>query len=265
MRRDIDDALRGWPHDPSSNEVEAREVRARDGRTVVQIRIDLGVLQMEADGRPDGEQPRGYETYLDYLYHRAARRRSRDSEPYTMAPVQCAEADRELVQFYHRRVAMLALQQYDKALRDAQHSLDLIEFISDHGPDDEYIARHERLRGSVIFDYVQAAAALALERCRPEEAIEAVRKGAEMLENHRKLWQDRFDLEDEAAVEDIMPDSALIERLERLETEIRHHFDVPKTLHEQLAEAVAHEDYERAAHLRDQIRANENRSTRSNF
>jgi hypothetical protein len=28
MRRDIDEALRGWPYDPDLDEIEAREVRA---------------------------------------------------------------------------------------------------------------------------------------------------------------------------------------------------------------------------------------------
>ena len=47
----------------------------------------------------------------------------------------------------------------------------------------------------------------------------------------------------------------LIEQLRVLEGEIRKNFAVSKTLREQLDEAVAREDYERAAWLRDQIRA----------
>ena len=71
MRRDIDEALQGWPYEPEPNEFVAREVRARDGRTVLQIRIELGVLQLEVEGRPDGVRPHGFATYLDYLRHRA--------------------------------------------------------------------------------------------------------------------------------------------------------------------------------------------------
>ena len=46
----------------------------------------------------------------------------------------------------------------------------------------------------------------------------------------------------------------LIEQLRALEGEIRKNFAVSKTLREQLDEAVATEDYERAARLRDLIR-----------
>ena len=54
MRRDLDDVIQGWPYDPEPGEHLAREVRARDGRKVLQVRIELGVLQLEVTGRPDG-------------------------------------------------------------------------------------------------------------------------------------------------------------------------------------------------------------------
>ena len=59
---------------PEPGEVVAREVRARDGRNVLQIRIELGLLQLEVEGRPDGVRPHSFPTYLDYLRHRAAAR-----------------------------------------------------------------------------------------------------------------------------------------------------------------------------------------------
>ena len=266
MRRDIDDALRGWTYDPGHDEIEAREVRARDGRMVVQIRIDLGLLQMESDGRPDGSRPRGFATFLDYLRRRAKRRRrprtdamAEQAPPWSMSPEHCAEADRELVQYYHRRVALLSLQQYDRARRDADHSLALMDFIAEFGPTADYIARHERLRGGVLFDRTQASAAMALEGGSPEDSIEAIREGVERLERHGRAWgdleDDLIEEEPEDEEDDETPLAVYIDRLRRLEGEIRHHFDVPKTLRERLNEAVEHEDYELAARLRDEMRA----------
>ena len=51
------------------------------------------------------------------------------------------------------------------------------------------------------------------------------------------------------------PNPSLIEQLRIFEQEIRKNYAVEKTLREQLDEAVAREDYEQAARLRDQIRA----------
>lgn len=250
MRRDVDEALQGWPYDPAQSETIAREVRARDGRLVVQIRVELGLLQLEENGRPDGTRPHGFATYLDYLRYRAAGRGQGESttRPFQMSADHCTEADREFVQYYHRRGAWLALKRYERALLDADHTLALMDFVCRHASGEEYVASHERFRGRVLMDRTRAAAALALERRRPEEAIDVVRAAAEQIRAHQA--ERRRD--DDAAESS---DQGLIEKLYELEQDIRTKFAVAKTLREQLDEAVAREDYERAARLRDQIRA----------
>ena len=255
MRRDVDDAIQGWPYDPEPGEVSAREVKARDGRTVIQVRIELGILQMEVGGRPDGARPNGFATYLDYLRYRAA---GRGQEAGVKAPTWAMSgehrmaADREFVQFYHRRIAWLALQRYDRALLDADHTLAMMDYVLRHGDDEDYVASHERFRGLVMFHRTQAAAALALERRKPEEAIDVVRDGARKLAAHHEKWSAEHDASE-------TPNPSLVEQLGLLEDEIRKNFAVAKTLREQLDEAVALEDYERAARLRDQIRARSRR------
>jgi hypothetical protein len=244
MRRDIDDALAGWPYEPEPGETLAREIRARDGRTVVQVRQELGMLQMEVEGRPDGLRPHGFRTYLDFLRHRAA---SRGLGPaWSLSRDHWVEVDREFVQFYHRRMAWLALQKYDRMLMDADHTLALMDFLRRHCDDEEYVSSHERFRGLVLFHRTQAAAALALERRRPDQAVDAVREGAQRLAEHQRACEEDFGAED-------LPNEALLEQLRMLEREIRKNFEVGKTLREQLDEAIADEDYERAAELRDQI------------
>jgi hypothetical protein len=251
MRRDMDDAIQGWPYEPEPGDVIAREVRARDGRMVIQVRVELGVLQMEVGGRPDGTRPHGFATYLDYLRYRAA---GRGESPggkgpaWQMSRDHCTAADREFIQYYHRRVAWLALQRYDRALLDADHTLALMDFVARHGIDDDYVSSHERFRGLVLFHRTQAAAALSLGRRKPDEAIDVVRDGVDRLSAHHERWA-----ADHEASE--TPNPSLIEQLHVLENEIRKNFAVEKTLREQLDEAVALEDYERAALIRDQIRA----------
>jgi len=246
MRKDLDDVIQGWPYDPEPGEVLAREVRARDGRNVVQIRIELGVLQLEVAGRPDGSRPHGASTYLDYLRYHASNQG--DGASWVMSQHHCVEADREFVQFYHRRMAWLSLRRYELAVRDSDHTLTLMDFVRKHGPDEDYIASHEQFRGLVQFHRAQALAALALERRRPEEAIDALRDGVERIQQHQRAWWEERDASES-------PNPSLIEQLRLNEQEIRRNFAVEKTLREQLDEAVAREDYEQAARIRDQIRA----------
>jgi len=249
----LDDVIQGWPYDPEPGEVLAREVRARDGRSVLQIRVELGVLQLEVSGRPDGSRPHGFATYLDSLRYCAASRGQSPggkAPPWSMDEEHSAEADREFIQFYHRRMAWLALRRYEKAILDADHTLALMDLVRRHGNDDDYVASHEQFRGLVQFHRTQAQALLAIERRRPEEAIDALHEGIEKLLAHQRSWWDERDNDSAES-----PNPSLVEQLRLLEQEIRKNYAVEKTLREQLDEAVAREDYEQAARLRDLIRA----------
>ncbi len=54
-------------------------------------------------------------------------------------------------------------------------------------------------------------------------------------------------------VEEPFEEDELVVQLRRLQEWLREHYDVGRTLAEQLADAVAHEQYEVAARLRDEI------------
>jgi hypothetical protein len=123
-----------------------------------------------------------------------------------------------------------------------------MDFVHRHVSEDDYIASHEQFRGIVLFHRAEAVIALAIEQHRPEEAIDAVRDGIDRLTAHQRAWWEEHDPADS-------PNPALVDQLRVFEQEIRKKFAVEKTLREQLDEAVAQEDYEQAARLRDQIRA----------
>lgn len=241
MSQDIDAALEGWEYKPEG--VQARRVSARDGREVLQLRLDLGVFQLETQGRPDGTRPHGCATYFDYL-RRQARQAEAAGEPFVLSEEQAEEADREFSQFYHRRVAWLALQGYEQALADADHTLRLMDFVREHSPSDEYTQFHEQYRGFVLFHRTQAAAGLAVEEGKPEAAIDAIQDGLKAL----RAFFAEYDIEER------MEDNGMVQRLRKLERSLRRTHHIKATLQEQLEEAVANEQYERAAQLRDALR-----------
>ena len=63
MSKDITSVLAGWEHD--SDDLQVRIVAGDDGLDKLQMRIDLGLIQMELSGRPDGTRPEGAESLLD--------------------------------------------------------------------------------------------------------------------------------------------------------------------------------------------------------
>src|SRR5207248_1113029 len=128
---------------------------------------DLGILQLETAGRPDGIRPHGCTTYFDHL-RRQAQVTTKSGQTFTLNEEQCQEADREFVQYYHRRLCWLALRNYARAVADADHTLAFMDFVRDHSPSEEYTQAHEQYRGFVLFQRTQAAAALAIENDNPE-------------------------------------------------------------------------------------------------
>jgi hypothetical protein len=236
--RHIDDLLRSWKYEPG--EVRVRMVRGSDGRQVVQMRVELGILQLEVDHRPDGQRPGGADTYLDWMHQQAFHA----GEGFVLSEEQCDEIDREFLQFYHRRVCWLALREFRRAVADADHTLALMDFVKRHSPSEEWTLAHEQYRPFVLFHRTQAAALNALENAGPEEAITAINDG---LQRMREFFA-------EHDAEDRFEDDEMVLRLRELQDSLRDRYNVGKTLEERLAEAIQAEEYELAAKLRDQLR-----------
>jgi hypothetical protein len=263
----IDHILKSWPYEPSTLSVRIRP--GADGRDKLQMRLDLGLLQLETEGRPDGTRPGGKNTYLDYLLDLESRwepgatpAAEASSEPpefdsseeegeatpvadgFTMDEKQCSEADREFVQYYHRRLCWLAMREFTKAMLDADHTLRLMDFCRDHSPDEEWTMSHEQYRPFVLFHRTQAAALAQLEAGKGAEAsVEAINDGLELI---KEVFVDH-------EAEEEYEGDELVVRLVEMREGLRKQFDVGNTLEEQLRDAVANEKYELAAKLRDEL------------
>jgi hypothetical protein len=241
MSQDIDAALQGWDFRPGV--VQTRLLKTSTGREVLQMRVDLGVLQIETRDKPDGTRPHGCPTYFDHLRNEA-RASARANRRFVLNEEQCLEADREFVQFYHRRICWLALSRYAEAIEDAEHTLAFMDFVRDHSPSEEYLREHERYRGFVIFHRTQAAAALRLEQSDPEAALDEVLDGLERVRSFFAHF----------GQEERMEDDTMVQELRQMERRLREGHGIRETLREQLNRAVAAEDYETAAKLRDDLR-----------
>ena len=232
----IDGLLKRWPFDP--NLLNVRLIKGRDQRDVIQMRVDMGVLQMETTGRPDGERVHGFDTVLDFLQSKRL-----EDDDYELDEDVAGEVDREFMQYYHRRISWLRLSFYSRAVMDADHTLRLMDVSTELSPDEEWSQTHEQYRPFVLFHRTQADALGHLEEDSAEAAVSAVNGGLdsmrEFFEKHDAM--EHFD-EDE-----------LVTRLIELRESLRKEYKVGKTLEEKLHEAVADERYELAAKLRDEL------------
>ena len=76
LSHDIRGILDEWEYEP--DQIQVRMIRGEDGQDRIQMRIDLGLIQMELAGRPDGQRPHGFESLLESYEAKAQRPRCRE-------------------------------------------------------------------------------------------------------------------------------------------------------------------------------------------
>ncbi len=255
MTLDLDDLTGGWECPPG--ELRARLLVGRDGQELVQLRVDLGLMQMFTEGRPDGERYHGLPTARTYVEH------EQRLGGQQLLPLHWQELERELVQTNYRRMALAAvadgaLQTSDEdgarrciqyALRDVDECLADLQILEGQGGAKGGFAT---LAPSLIFDRGRLGVQLHVMEGRIEVAIEQAEAGAAELD---KLLNE-LGYDEQQRGED-----AGLSYLRRIGQQLRQEYGVAQTLREQLAQAVEDEDFERAAALRDELSRREQNAT----
>ena len=239
MSKDLTPLLAGWDHEP--DELQVRIILGDDGREKLQMRIELGLLQMELDGRPDGQRPHGFESLLEY--HEA---RAEESPGYRLDGDDCAELMREGVQYYQRYLALFHLQRYDLVARDTARNLRLFRFVVQHAKRPRDKREFDQYRPYVTMMHARALGQQALERGDVRTALARIDEGIGRIEEFLHEY-DEFDQAGKC------PELLFLKRWRR-EVERTRKLGPLERLEEQLALAVSREQYEEAARLRDQIR-----------
>jgi hypothetical protein len=247
MSFDISHILEDWDYQPG--QVVVRRFVGKDGIEKIQLRVDLGLLQMNAQGRPDGKHPHGHLTMLDYYLHRRnqfARKHGGDADGFTLKADDCARLQLEALQYHHRCICLLQLEDYEGVIRDTTRNLKLFDFVKQHGESEELAWSLLQFRPQVLMMHTRAKASLKLKARDFSSAIVEVESGLEKLE---EFYRDH-------ARHDLAEQSLEIQSLRHWLEEI--HQERPLSRREKLEmdlkEAVEREDYEKAARVRDALR-----------
>ncbi|MFM1824401.1 MAG: hypothetical protein RI967_2667 [Planctomycetota bacterium] len=229
---DLDDFLQDMPFE--RGRLGVRVAVARDGRRVLLVRVELGILQLELEGRPDGG-----ESVLERLLAERA-------------SFETAHADRdggaalrlELVQYQQRAMALTAAGLVDLAIADWDRAALGAELLRRSGGDEAEWAAGFGF--SVLVERTRTLARRALAEGRGREAAAAIGAGLEALAARAAeiglgtAFEGLADIVALRAWRD-----SLVPRLppaQRAELEAR------------LRAAIAAENYELAAILRDELR-----------
>jgi len=163
---------------------------------------------------------------------------------FILSPDQCLKLQQETIQYYHRYLALMKLEDYKRVSRDTARNLRVFDFVEKFSDNQEIIWTFQQYRPYVIMMNTRALASVCLKETRYNDAIMYIKKGVAVIEKFYKNFSDKE-----------IDEKFELEFLQQWAEEINE--VKPLTEHERLEKelllAVKREDYEHAALIRDEI------------
>lgn len=254
MSVDLTRLLNEWPYEPGK--LNVRMITGEDGEPRIQVRLDLGVLQMFVEGRPDGQRPGGFDSLLEYHEARAdeagqtaaagAGGTEGQTPRFTLDPDECEALRAEAVQYYHRYMALLVLEEYEGVIRDTTRNLRVLDLCARHAETEADRAALEQFRPYITMMRARAMASQALKDNEPKAALHAIDEGLDALKQYFA----------ESGEPDMFEQSSEVQMLRGMREALVPKLPVSQKteLRARLARALEQENYELAAILRDELR-----------
>ncbi len=309
MDVDLTKILSQWPFEPGK--INVRLIEGEDGEHKIQVRLDLGILQMELDWRPDGVRPHGFDSLLEYYESRLDQamrggeppldpeelveaepsqsgedvlpdepgdgtpmpsdapidlddmgednmpdndggfadeesETGQDAVPFVLTESDCRALREEAVQYYHRYVSLLVLEDFDRVIRDTTRNLRLLDLCGEYAQTEADRTLLEQFRPYITMMRARALASQALRDNETKAALHAIDEGIETL---RKYFADQdsselFESSNEVQTLMGMRDSLIPKLPVSQKSELR----------QRLRRAIEDENYELASILRDELK-----------
>ena len=245
VTHDLRPLLDQWPYDPTKN---VRIVKGVDGREILQVRLPLGLEQYEMDGRPDGQRPHGCESALSFQLQRLSQAQSQGEEAaFKINEEDCAELFAEGVLYYYRYLQFFQMRDWQRTVRDTERNLKALDLVHQFAERQEDRLYLEQWRPYILRINATARAMISLGRGDYLNAVEIVQQTMETIDSLPEIDNEVFAIERQRS----------LTALKKLATQLKRNRPLSKLerLERSLRRAIATQAFERAAKLRDQIRA----------
>lgn len=247
MNFDISHILEQWDYQPG--QVVVRKFRGKDGLEKIQLRVDLGILQMNLLGRPDGKRPFGHESLFEHYQTQLEKFRDAHAgadTDYDLKSEDCSRLQQEAIQFHHRYICLFQLGDFEGVVRDTERNLKVFDFVDEYAASDELAWSLQQFRPQLVMMRIRAKGAMLLKTDLFDEAIRLIEEGIEEL---RSFYR-------EHGRQDMSDTSGEIQSLESWLQELQNKRPLSEReqLENALDEAVRNEDYEKAAQVRDALK-----------
>lgn len=270
MQRDISKLLEEWPFVPG--QISVRLIEGKDHEPRIQVRLDLGMLQMKLDGRPDGNRPHDCDSYLEYHEARLTKMLGQGAAPESdleseepeelsafdlpesdeieherfLDPEECRQLREEAQQYYHRYIALLVLEDFESVARDTSRNLRVLDMFRDYAIEEDDQTAMEGHRPYVMMMRARALASHAVKHEENKAAIHAIDEGIDAL----KVYYESTGQEEQ------FKEAGEVDMLREMRDSLIPKLPVSQRaeLRQRLEAAIVSENFELAAILRDELR-----------
>jgi len=247
MRRsgDLSHILNSWPYDENNN---VRFIKKEEGPELMQIRLPLGIEQYNLNGRPDGRKPENGDHFLE-VYQKREEVTKKSGRIFILGDEDFRALWGESLLYYYRYLILFQLGYYRRVIRDTNHNLDICLLVDQYYRSDE---RKELLQYRPYIRRINAIsnAMIYLAENREDRAVEELGKGITDIEGLSQIDTEVFEFEKSRSIRVLID---VIRQIQTIYTRVgKKAFKA--SLAEELGRAVATENYERAALIRDQLK-----------
>jgi len=150
MSDDIGPIMKEWDEEPDARSI--RKIIGDNGKEKIQLRVEFGILQMEADGRPDGKRPYGKESLLEHYVSLldAYKQDYNTDRGFKLDSHDCERLGDEATQYYNRYVSFFGIEDYVRAERDTARNLRVFDLVKAYAEQQDDALSLEKFRPYVI-------------------------------------------------------------------------------------------------------------------
>jgi hypothetical protein len=243
--KDISPVLKGWDYENGT--LNVRKITGLDGAPKLQMRVSLGLLQMELNGRPDGQRPHGYESLLEYFERQLSDHQERNGNDrgFRLSAPQCESLREEAAMYYQRYLSLFVLGEFTGVVSDTARNLRVLDLCGHYAATEQDRLILEQYRPYLVMMHTRAAASIDFQAKRYTAALGIIDNG---LREIRDFFS-RF------GHEGAFNQCSEVKVLKQFARDIRRRLPVDpvQKLQRRLDRAVKEERYEDAARLRDEI------------
>jgi hypothetical protein len=244
MNADISGLLSDWPYDPDQT---IRIVTAGGGRSVLQVRLPLGIEQYEIEGRPDGMKPYGLESFLDEIERRLEEhiREEKTDKTFAISHDDFLLLQGEGVLYYYRYLLLFQINDFERVARDTGHNLRICSLVEKYVASEEDRMALLQFKPYIIRMNSVSRSMLLFQRNEKKRARAIIQEAVEYIKELPEIESPAFQFEKVRSI------NYLKSALKQIDDQ---NDNSAEDIKRELEFAIQEENYERAAELRDRLK-----------